>query len=119
LLAKARALLKSCDGELFSYFEDTDPDFYCIFRWMLVCFKRELPFKSTSRLWEILWTRQLGDDTFHVNVAIALLRAHRRNLLKLERGGFDALLRYVNDMSQRIDVDFAVRQAEVLHKLAR
>jgi hypothetical protein len=117
LLARAKTLLKACDQELYAYFEATDPDFYCIFRWMLVCFKRELSFESTSRLWEILWTRQVGDDTFHVNVAIALLRAHRRNLLKLERGGFDTLLRYVNDMSQRIDVDFAVRQAELLHRM--
>lgn len=114
ILARAKTLLKMCDQELHAYFEDTDPDMYCIFRWMLVCFKRELSFEDTSRLWEILWTRQVGDDTFHVNVAIALLRAHRRNLLKLERGGFDRLLRYVNDMSQRIDVDFAVRQAELV-----
>lgn len=118
LLASAKALLKACDGELFAYFQDTDPDMYCIFRWMLVCFKRELPFDATPRLWEILWTRQICEENLHVYVAIALLRAHRRNLLKLERGGFDLLLRYVNDMSQRIDVDFAVRQAEMLCKMS-
>lgn len=117
LLASAKSLLKACDPELFAYFQATDPDMYCIFRWMLVCFKRELPFKATPRLWEVLWTHQICQDKLHVYVAVALLRAHRRNLLKLERGGFDLLLRYVNDMSQRIDVDFAVRQAEMLCKM--
>lgn len=117
LLARAKALLRSCDQELYVYFEATDPDFYCIFRWMLVSFKRELPHGAAPRLWEILWTRPFGEDNFQVNIAVALLRAHRRNILKLEVGAFDKLLRYVNDMSQRIDVDFAVRQAELLQKM--
>lgn len=108
----ARKLLKETDEELFQFFSETDSDFYCIFRWVIVCFKRELPFEATLRFWEILWSRRFGDDFFHVYVAVGILRAHRRQLLRLEVGAFDVLLRYVNDMSMRIDVDFAVAQGE-------
>lgn len=112
-LSKLRKLVDIADEELAGFFEQSDPDYYCCFRWILVRFKRELPFDSTPRLWEVLWTRQVGGDHLHVFIAAALLIAHRRQLLSLQKGAFDCLLRYVNDMSMRIDVDFALREGEL------
>lgn len=115
-LSKLRNLIRAADGELAEYFEKTDPDFHCCFRWVLVCFKRELSFEATERFWEVLWTRQVGGDDLHIFVAGALLVAHRRQLLSLQKGAFDSLLRYINDMSMRIDVDFALREGELCYR---
>lgn len=112
-LSKLQRLVEIADEELAGVFEESDPDYYCCFRWILVWFKRELPFESTPRLWEVIWTRQGGGDDLHVFIAAALLIAHRRQLLSLQKGAFDCLLRYVNDMSMRIDVDFALREGEL------
>lgn len=115
-LSKLRNLIKMADEGLAEYFEKTDPDFYCCFRWIIVRFKRELPFEETERFWEVLWTRQVGGDDFHIFVAGALLLAHRRQLLSLPKGAFDSLLRYINDMSMRIDVNFALREGELCYR---
>eukprot|EP00177_Eucheuma_denticulatum_P001573 GFKZ01002811.1.p1 GENE.GFKZ01002811.1~~GFKZ01002811.1.p1 ORF type:complete len:651 (+),score=117.44 GFKZ01002811.1:114-2066(+) len=115
-LSKLRELIQTADENLASFFGETDPDFYCCFRWLLVRFKRELPFDANARMWEVLWSRQVGGDDFHIFVAGALLLAHRRHLLALPTGAFDSLLRYINDMSMRIDVDFALREGELCYR---
>lgn len=111
-LAKLRKLVGLVDAEVAALFEQSDPDYYCCFRWILVRFKRELPFDATERIWEVLWTRHVGGDDFHIFITAALLVAHRRQLLSLPRA-FDSLLRYINDMSMRIDPDFAIREGEM------
>lgn len=112
-LAKLKKLMEVADKELADLFLESDPDYYSCFRWVLVHFKREFPFESISRLWEVLWTRQVGGDYLHIFMVAGLLIAHRKQLLALRRGAFDDMLRYVNDMSMRIDVDFAIREGEL------
>lgn len=112
-LKKLKQLIELMDEQLAAFFEESDPDYYCCFRWIVVRFKRELSFGATTRMWEALWTQQVAGDDLHIFVAGALLVAHRRQLLSLPRGAFDSLLRYVNDMSMRIDVDFALREGEL------
>lgn len=112
-LAMLKRVVSVADAELAAFFEDTDPQYYTCFRWIVVRFKRELPFDDVVDFWEILWSRQVAGDDLHIFVAAALLLAHRRNLLALRRGAFDSLLRYINDMSMRIDVDFAVQEGEL------
>lgn len=112
-LSKLRKLMRKSDPELSVFFEKTDPDYYSCFRWILVRFKRELPVESAKRLWEVLWTQYIGGDDLHIFIAAALLTEHRRQLLSLETGAFDMLLRYINDMSMRIDVEFAIRKGQI------
>lgn len=112
-LSQLRKLIRLADEGLAAFFEQSDPDYYCCFRWIIVRFRRELPFASTARLWEVMWTRHVGGDNLHIFIAAALLLAHRRQILSLPRGAFDSLLRYINDMSMRIDVDFALREGEL------
>jgi TBC1 domain family member 15 len=115
-LGAVRKLLERADPDLYDYFAETDPDFYCVFRWILVWFKREFPFEQIARLWEVMWSRQLAGDKLQIHMAVGMLRAHRKNLLSLDRGQFDKLLRYVNDMSMHMDVDFALKQGELCYQ---
>lgn len=115
-LTKLKKLIKMADRDLAGFFEESDPDYYSCFRWILVSFKREFTFEDIARFWEVLWTQQVGGDDLHIFVAGALLLAHRQQLLSLQRGAFDCLLRYVNDMCMRIDVDFALREGELLFR---
>lgn len=112
-LTMLKDVVDAADSSVGNFFNVTDPDYYCCFRWLLVRFKRELSYEATARMWEVFWTRHAGGDNIHIFVAAGLLLAHRRQLLALEEGGFDTLLRYVNDLSGRIDVDFALREGEL------
>ncbi|KAI0560829.1 Rab-GTPase-TBC [Gracilaria domingensis] len=112
-LAMLRRLMDVADPELSEFFKQTDPEYYTCFRWILVRFKREFAFDAICRVWEALWCRSVGGDDLHIFVAAALLIAQRRDLLKLEEGAFDQLLRYVNDMSMRVDESFAIREGEI------
>mmetsp|Transcript_36359 Transcript_36359/g.145318 ORF Transcript_36359/g.145318 Transcript_36359/m.145318 type:complete len:564 (-) Transcript_36359:819-2510(-) len=107
-LEELRLLTEQSDPELAEYFRSHDPNYYSCFRWILVQLKRELPFQDVLRLWEVLWLEHLGDN-FQIYIVVGLLRLHRRNLLRL--GGFDDLVRYINEMSMRIDIDGAIEDA--------
>lgn len=48
--------------------------------------------------------------------AAGLLYTHRSRLIRLPRGPLDCLLRCVNDMSMRIEVDISVREGECSHR---
>ncbi|CAN8063069.1 unnamed protein product [Agarophyton chilense] len=112
-LAMLKRLIDVADPELSEFFKQTDPEYYTCFRWILVRFKREFAFDSVCRLWEAFWCQSVGGDDIHVFVAAALLIAQRRDLLKLEEGAFDQLLRYINDMSMRIEDSYALREGEI------
>lgn len=115
-LKELRELVGKADPELAEAFRSADPEFYTCFRWILVQFKRELRYEDTARLWEVFWTRHVAHDNLHIYIAAALLIAHRRQILSLPRGEFDSLLRYINDMNMRIDVDFALREGELCYR---
>lgn len=115
-LAMLKKVVRVADDELATFFEETDPQYYACFRWIVVRFKRELSFEDVTRLWEILWTKEVGGDDLHIYVAAGLLIAHRKQLLALRRGAFDCLLRYINDLSMRINVDFAIHQGELCYR---
>ena len=119
-LARLQRVMKKMDQKMsvkmWPYFEETDPDLYTCFRWILVRFKRELAYNDTAYFWEVLWTRHVGGDMLHIYVAAAILFAHRERILALPAGEFDSLLRYINDMSGRIDADFALKEGELLYR---
>lgn len=119
-LGRLKRIVEIAEPALARFFEKTDAEYYTCFRWILVRLKRELAFGATARLWEVLWCRQVAGDDLHLYVAVGLLAAHKQRLLALPVGEFDSLLRYINDMSGRIDVDFAIREGELLfRKLGR
>lgn len=106
-LLKLKTIL-SRDKQLSELFKHADPDFCSCFRWVILQFKRELPFSATLRLWEVLWTRPVDDD-LHIFVTAAILLAHRQELLSLSENSFDCILRFVNDLNMCIDIDYALQ----------
>ncbi|XP_068329918.1 uncharacterized protein [Pyrus communis] len=85
--------------------------FFC-FRWVLIQFKREFEFDKTMRLWEVLWTHYPSEH-LHLYVCVAILKRHRGKIIG-EQMDFDTLLKFINELSGRIDLDAVVRDAEAL-----
>ncbi|KAG0480031.1 hypothetical protein HPP92_010889 [Vanilla planifolia] len=73
---------------------------------------REFEYADTMYLWEVLWTHYLSEH-FHLYICIAILRSHRKKIMQ-EQMDFDTLLKFINGLSNQIDVDAVVRDAEAL-----
>jgi len=112
-LEDLKSLTCQADPEVAQLFEVVDPSYYSLYRWTLVHFKRELEFPDVARLWEVIWLDWKMD--LHLYVALGLLVRHRDQLLS-GCNTFDRLLKFVNLMSQRLDVDLALRDAIDLRK---
>jgi hypothetical protein len=89
-------LIKQMDPGLHAHLSSIDSsNLFCCFRWFLVVFKREFPFESVCRLWEVIATQWAAGADFKFFVAMAILDEHRdaivRHLLT-----FDELLKVFN-----------------------
>lgn len=94
---------------------DSGNMFFC-FRWLLVWFKRELSGEQTRRLWEVLWTG-LPCRNFQLLLAAALLQSERGHLMR--QRSFAGILKHVNELSGRLELESALAQAEgIYHQLA-
>ncbi len=58
-------------------------------------------------------TTHVAADSVHLYIVVWLLPSHKQCIMVLPRGDFDRLLRYINEMSARPDVDFSRRDAEL------
>ncbi|PWN45168.1 RabGAP/TBC [Ceraceosorus guamensis] len=131
-LGLLQKLIQVMDPAVYAHLERTDSLhlFFC-FRWLLVLFKREFDFGDILKLWEALWAAELDDaspsdkDTIdeqpaspslsndlHLFVVLAILQQHRDPLLTYLYN-FDEILLYFQGLSQSIDVERTLRQAEV------
>ncbi|CCM02409.1 uncharacterized protein FIBRA_04507 [Fibroporia radiculosa] len=112
-LSTLQQLISVMDPELYRHLEKTESLnlFFC-FRWILIHFKREFPFKDVLRLWEVLWTDYYSND-FVLFVALAVLESHRDVILRY-LVEFDEILKYCNELSMTIELDTTLAQAEVL-----
>lgn len=86
---------------------------FFFFRMLLVWFKREFPYETILKLWEIFWTDYYSSQ-FHLFFALALLDKHSNTIINnLSR--FDEVLKYFNDLSMtENDVDDLLMRAELL-----
>ncbi|MBA0764373.1 hypothetical protein Gotri_013729 [Gossypium trilobum] len=106
-------LVELLDNPLHNYFKQNDClNYFFCFRWMLIQFKRELEYEKTMRLWEVLWTHYLSEH-IHLYVSVAILKRYRGKIIG-EQMDFDTLLRFINELSGRIDLDATLRDAEAL-----
>lgn len=64
------------------------------------------------RLWESLWTDYCSSQ-FHLFIAVAILEKHRDVIIEHLRG-FDEVLKYVNELSNTIDLQTTLVKAETL-----
>ncbi|GAA5988859.1 hypothetical protein JCM10908_006201 [Rhodotorula pacifica] len=117
-LAELQSLLRVMDRGLYHHFETTGSLnlFFC-FRWFLTSFKREFSFDDTIKLWEIFFTDYLGTH-FHHFFALAILEANRDVIVRYLRE-FDEILKYINELSQTLDLATLISDAEVLYLTLR
>ncbi|XP_039024322.1 TBC1 domain family member 15-like isoform X2 [Hibiscus syriacus] len=106
-------LVELLDGPLHEYFKQKDClNYFICFRWILLQFKRELEFEKTMLLWEVLWTYH-SSEHLHLYVCVAILKRYRGKMME-EQMEFDTLLKFINELSGRIDIDAILRDAEAL-----
>ncbi|XP_075509805.1 uncharacterized protein LOC142546152 [Primulina tabacum] len=106
-------LVELLDSPLHNYFAQNDClNYFFCFRWILIQFKREFEYEKTMRLWEVLWTHY-PNEHLHLYVCVAILKRHRAIIMG-EQMDFDTLLKFINELSDRIDLDTTLRDAEAL-----
>lgn len=106
-------LVQLLDPELYVHLQKLDStNFFFFFRMLLVWYKREFEWSDVLRLWESLWTDYYSSQ-FHLFVAVAILEKHRDVIIEHLRG-FDEVLKYVNELSNTIDLQGTLVKAETL-----
>ncbi|KAI8803691.1 rab-GTPase-TBC domain-containing protein [Cladochytrium replicatum] len=111
-------LIKFIDPPLYSHMEQTDSvNMFCCFRWLLILFKREFDYQDAMRLWEVLWACPFTKH-LHLFVALAILNQHRRQLIG-NCQAFDETIKYINDLSNKIQLDQILPRSELLFYVFR
>ncbi|KAJ9096118.1 hypothetical protein QFC19_007344, partial [Naganishia cerealis] len=77
-----------------------------------IAFKREFKFNDVIRLWDVLFTDYYSNE-FVIFIALAILHSHREVIIRY-LVEFDEVLKYANDLSETIDLESTLAQAEVL-----
>jgi len=85
--------------------------FFC-FRWLLLNFKREFPFNDVLVLWEVLWANPLTPH-MPLFLCVAILQQHKTHIMNSNMA-FDDILKYVNDLSMTLDLQFVLKEGEIL-----
>lgn len=111
-------LLQFMDPKLYDHLKKADStNFFFFFRMLLVWYKREFDWPDVLRLWETLWTDLLS-SSFHLFVALAILEKHRE-IIMAHLQHFDEVLKYVNELSGKIDLESTLIRAEALFQRFR
>ncbi|KAL9102252.1 MAG: hypothetical protein Q9163_002588 [Psora crenata] len=108
-------LVQLMDPALYLHLQSAEStNFFFFFRMLLVWYKREFEWPDVLRLWEALWTDWLSSN-FHLFIALAILEKHRDVIMKHLKH-FDEVLKYVNDLSNSIDLQSTLLRAEALFR---
>ncbi|KIV99937.1 hypothetical protein, variant [Verruconis gallopava] len=108
-------LVQLLDPVLYAHLQKCDStNFFFFFRMLLVWYKREFEWMDVLRLWECMWTDFLSSN-FHLFVALAILEKHRNVIMEHLRG-FDEVLKYINELSNSIDLTSTLVRAEQLFR---
>jgi hypothetical protein len=114
-LATLDQLVQLLDPQLYVHLEKADStNFFFFFRMLLVWYKREFEWSDTLRLWESLWT-DLYSSQFHLFIAVAILEKHRDVIME-HLQHFDEVLKYINELSNTMDLQEMLMRAEGLFK---
>ncbi|MCJ1406480.1 GTPase activating protein [Ptychographa xylographoides] len=108
-------LVQLMDPKLYMHLQSADStNFFFFFRMLLVWYKREFEWANVLRLWETLWTDYLS-SSFHLFIALAILEKHRDVIMEHLKH-FDEVLKYVNELSNTIDLESTLIRAEGLFR---
>ncbi|KAK6488311.1 TBC1 domain family member 15-like [Huso huso] len=112
-LIQLSTLLRLLDLAFWNYLESQDSGYlYFCFRWLLIRFKREFSFQDVLRLWEVMWTG-LPCQNFHLLVCCAILDSEKQKIMD-EHYGFNEILKHINELSMKLDVEEVLRKAEAI-----
>ncbi|XP_077567143.1 TBC1 domain family member 15 isoform X2 [Stigmatopora nigra] len=110
-LIQLGSLLRLLDPSFCNYLESQDSGYlYFCFRWLLIRFKREFAFHDVLRLWEVMWTG-LPCRNFHLLLCCAILDSEKSKIME-EKFGFNEILKHVNQLSMKLDVEEILQGAE-------
>ncbi|CAJ0963622.1 unnamed protein product, partial [Mesorhabditis belari] len=111
-------LVMIVNPKLCNYLEShQSDDMYFCFRWILVWFKREFSFEDTSKLWEVLWTKQPCTN-FLLLICVAILDKETEFIIA-NGFGLTEILKHVNELSMHINLDEVLSAAEaIFHQLS-
>lgn len=99
--------------DLYVHLEKYDSsNLFFFFRMLLVWFKRELTFFETMDLWEVMWTDYYSSQ-FILFFALAILQKHSKIIIQTLKG-FDGILRYINDLSGKLNLSELLTRSELL-----
>ncbi|KAL8722063.1 MAG: hypothetical protein Q9225_001385 [Loekoesia sp. 1 TL-2023] len=108
-------LVQLMDPALYLHLQRADStNFFFFFRMLLVWYKREFVWADVLRLWECLWTDFLSSN-FHIFIALAILEKHRDVIMEHLKH-FDEVLKYVNELSNSIDLPSTLLRAQKLFR---
>ncbi|KAI9709090.1 MAG: GTPase activating protein [Bogoriella megaspora] len=108
-------LVQLIDPKLYLHLQKAEStNFFFFFRMLLVWYKREFEWLDVLRLWEVLWTDYLSSN-FHLFIALAILEKHRTVIMD-HLQHFDEVLKYVNELSNTIDLPSTLIRAEALFR---
>ncbi|KAL8897742.1 MAG: hypothetical protein Q9207_007055 [Kuettlingeria erythrocarpa] len=108
-------LVQLMDPALYLHLQRADStNFFFFFRMLLVWYKREFVWADVLRLWESLWTDFLSSN-FHLFIALAILEKHRDVIMEHLKH-FDEVLKYVNELSNTIDLPSTLLRAQKLFR---
>ncbi|KAI0884429.1 RabGAP/TBC [Annulohypoxylon maeteangense] len=108
-------LVHFMDPKLYAHLESADStNFFFFFRMLLVWYKREFQWMDVLHLWEVLWTDYLS-SSFHLFIALAILEKHR-DIIMIHLKHFDEVLKYVNELSNTMDLELILIRAEALFR---
>ncbi|KAI0546312.1 GTPase-activating protein GYP7 [Xylaria curta] len=108
-------LVQFMDPKLYAHLQKADStNFFFFFRMLLVWYKREFKWMDTLHLWEVLWTDYLS-SSFHLFFALAILEKHR-DVIMAHLQHFDEVLKYMNELSETIDLESTLIRAEYLFR---
>jgi len=115
-LSQLTVILKYIDISFFNYLESKESGnlFFC-FRWLLICFKREFNYSDTMQLWEVLWTKKPCKN-FHLLLCVSLLEFQKTTIME-NKYGFNEILKHINDLSLRIDLNKMLCRADAIYRL--
>nr|XP_002123783.3 TBC1 domain family member 15 [Ciona intestinalis] len=113
-LRDLHTLIQYMEPKLWDHLEEKESsNLYFCFRWLLIRFKREFSFEDIQTLWEVSWTG-LPCRNFHLVMCLALLDTEKSSLMK-EDCGFTEILKHVNEMSGKIELQATLRKAEGIY----
>lgn len=109
-------IIKFVDPAFYNYLDTKESgNLYFCFRWLLIWFKREFNYDDTMILWEVLWTKKPCKN-FHLLVCVALLDTEKSAVVE-NKYGFTEILKHVNDLSHRIDLQTTLAKAEGVYQM--